>query len=651
MKLYYTFDDIEQFIEISKGQTTIGRSSAATFTIRHDTISKVHALLTYENGILTIEDMESSNGIFVNSVKIKKSEVKPTDNLKIGKVSFRIELSPEELSAYKAINGGGKDDDATPAEGVEAISDNPGLKSETFFDLAELNKLNSNAPSAVASPNQPASAAKMILGNRKTLLLVVGSLTVILLMAIVVFSLNNVSDPKSRKILVDPATNAFRDNQIEFEKRMKEGLGLFLNSPHLAKEKFLSAQKLLPNNNAISSLIQLSEIWNTGEKNWMKVPRADFRKNIDDIRNEDEGQSGAILYDFINEMTRLEEFEKKNENVFAEINLLITKFSFEEALTRVADIPPTSVFHDIANKKIAQAKVNLMEELKVRVSNARGAGDAPEEVKLINKLLPMLAAADQKDYVVRKEKLQRELNKETLWKQGVEALEVKKDLDAAKQIFDLFEPVDPHYYEAVEKLSFIKDENARQNIKTLYDVAGEGKAALKIIADTMSVKLNDLADKISKVDSLYSQAILKGESNPDDKNAQILLEQLLEVEQNPENAYHKKAKKLLADWKDPTQICNRKYVLAQEKIKVRDFATARQILKEIREMSSDFNISDVMKSIDKYVQFELNSNVRNARTLEMKRSTLVKLSKIVLLGDNDYDFVTNSLMEMDAAKQ
>lgn len=648
MKLYYTFDDIEQFIEINKGQTTIGRSSAATFTIRHDTISKVHALLTYENGILTIEDMESSNGTFINSVKISKSEVKPTDSLKIGKVAFRIEMTPDELSAYKKTKGEG-DDDATPAEGIAAVSDNPGLKSETFFDLAELGNLNANTPATIANSNQP-TTTKMIVGNRKTLLLVVGSLTIILLMVIVVLSLNNVSS-SGNNIKVNQTTNTFRDNQIEFEKRLKEGLGLFLNSPHLAKEKFISAQKLLPNNNAISSLIQLSEIWNTGEKNWMKVSRAEFRKNIDDIRNEDEGQSGAILYDFINDMTRLEEFEKKNENVYSDINMLIVKLKLDEASSRVVEIPVTSVFHDIAKKKIALARINLIEEFKVRISNARSSGDPTEEVKLINKLLPMIPASDQKDYIVRKEKLQRELDKEALWKQGVEALDVKKDLDAAKQIFELFESVDPHYFEAVEKLVYIKEENARQNIKTLYDISGEGKAALKIIADTMSIKLNDLADKITKVDYLYSQAILKGESNPDDKNAQTLLEQILEVEPNPENAYHKKAKKLLADWKDPTQICSRKYIVAQEKIKLKDYAMARQILLDIRALSDDFNITEVMKSIDKYVKSEYNNNVLNARSLEMKRSALEKLIKIVKLGDNDYDNIKNALMEMEAAKQ
>jgi len=651
MKLYYTFDDIEQFIEVPKGQTTVGRSSAATFTIRHDTISKVHALLTYENGILTIEDMESSNGTFINSVKIKKSEVKPADNLKIGKVAFRIELSPEELSGYNAKKKDGGDDDATPAEGVEAVVDNPGLKSETFFDLAELNKISANNAVGASTANAPVSTAKIILGNRKTLLLVCGSLTIILLMVIVVVNLNNVSGAKNNKVLVNSSTNTFRDNQIQFEQIIKEGVGLFLNSPQLAREKFVSAKKLLPNNNAVSSLIQLCDIWNNGEKNWMKVSRTEFRKNIDDIRNEDEGQSGAILYDFVNDMTRLEEFEKKNENLFAEINTLINKFNFEEALSKVSEIPTSSMFHDIASKKIAIAKQNLTEEFRVRVANARSAGDAPEEVKLINKLLPMIPAAEQKDYIVRKEKLQRELDKEDLWKQGLQALNVKKDLDAAKQIFEIFESGDPHYYEAMEKLVFIKEENARQNIKMLYDVAGEGKAALKIIADTMSVKFNDLADKISKVDSLYSQAILKGESNPDDKNAQTLLEQLLEVEQNPENAYHKKAKQLLADWKDPSQICARKYALAREKIKIKDYIMARQILKEIRDTSPDFNITEVMKNIEKYVQFELNSNVRNARSLEIKRATLTKLSKIVMLGDNDYDFVKNSLMEMDAAKQ
>lgn len=651
MKLFYTFDDIEQFIEVNKGQSTIGRSSSATFTIRHDTISKVHTLLNYQNGVLTIEDMGSSNGTFINGVKVSKSEVKPSDTIKVGKVAFRVEMTPEEIEAYNAVKGVTTDNDITPAAGVDVVTDKPGQKSETYFDLAELKNIESAAIVSPGKNSKSGNSMQLILGNRKNLFLILGSITVILLMGIVIFSLSQPSsNQKGNNSIGSTSPDAERAKQIKFENLLKEGVEQFLEKPELAKAKFKEALSLAPNktNNATFSLIQLCDIWILGEKNWSKVNRSEFRKNLDDMRLEDEGISGAILYGFINDMTKLEKFEQDNENKYAEINSFLEKFKMEEALLKLTEIDKSSVFFEIANKKIKQAKFNLIEEFKNRIRNARDTENAQEEVKLIVRLIPMLPVSEQKEYLARKEKQQMNLNKEKIWEQANEKLK-NNDLDEARQLFEMFEQIDVHYYEAVDKLAFIKEENARKNIHVLYDISGEGKAALKIITDTMSTKFNDLHDKIKKVDFLYHDALRKGENNPDDISAHNMLKEIIALEINPENEYHKRAKKLLANWTDPEQISIRKYALANDKIKLKDYVTARKLCKEILEIKDDFDVSGVITAIDKYVGYELNL-YRNAKTNAIKRGILEKLSKIVLPGDKNHDLIHEKLLELDPPK-
>ena len=646
VKLYYTFDNIEQFIEINKGQSTIGRSSSATFTIRHDTISKIHTLLVFENSILTIEDTGSSNGTFINGVKITKSEVKPNDNLRIGKVAFRIEMTAAELSAYQAAKGETTtDNDLTPVEGVEAVTDNPGHRSDTFFDLAELKSQSSPPATLDAQAKAVPTALQLILGNRKNLLLITGSFLVLLLMVVVIANLKN----QSNATVVTPNTPNIPksiDKQIKYEQLAKEGIELFLNQPVEAKKKFKEALGLVANNNAISSLVQLCEIWQKGEMNWAKISHLEFRKNLDDIRLEDEGQPGAILYSFVNYMTKLEKFEQENENKYAEVLALLDKFKLEDAKQKIDEISKSSVFFEIAVRKSKQAKLNLIETYKNGIRTARDAGNSQEEVKVIIRLIAMLPVAEQQEYITRKDKLQSSLNKENIWKQANEKLKAN-DYDEARQLFEMIEQTDTRYYEAVDKLAFIKEENARQNIHVLYDIKGEGKAALKIIADTMSIKFNDLGDKIKKVDFMYNEAIRKGTNDPDDQSAQTLLEQILIVETNPENEYYKRVKNLLAEWKDITQLCNRKYKVAIDKIKGKDYIGARLLCKEIKDLKEDFDTKSVMTSLEKYIASELNSYVRNGKTNEIKKSALLNLSTIVLIGDKDHDTIHEQLLELE----
>jgi pSer/pThr/pTyr-binding forkhead associated (FHA) protein len=55
--------------------------------------SRQHACLNFENGVLTLEDLNSANGTFLNRAKIQpgqKYNLKPDDTIQIGTVQFKV---------------------------------------------------------------------------------------------------------------------------------------------------------------------------------------------------------------------------------------------------------------------------------------------------------------------------------------------------------------------------------------------------------------------------------------------------------------------------------------------------------------------------------------------------------------------------------
>ena len=81
------------------GPATIGRSADNTIAIPHPTISRVHARLNVEEGVWTLEDLESANGIIVDGHLVDKMILNSGDCFQIGVVTFRF--------IEKEVPGGG----------------------------------------------------------------------------------------------------------------------------------------------------------------------------------------------------------------------------------------------------------------------------------------------------------------------------------------------------------------------------------------------------------------------------------------------------------------------------------------------------------------------------------------------------------------
>lgn len=100
-------------IVLSGQAQTIGRSSENTVHVPYQRISRNHARIFPERGAWWIEDLKSTNGVFINEERISRAALlRPGDIVKIGPIAFRYayeSLSPapqEQESATEFTRSG-----------------------------------------------------------------------------------------------------------------------------------------------------------------------------------------------------------------------------------------------------------------------------------------------------------------------------------------------------------------------------------------------------------------------------------------------------------------------------------------------------------------------------------------------------------------
>ena len=71
-------------------QVVIGRSSELDMVLVEDMVSRKHAKITVQAGKITIEDLGSTNGTFVNGEKVKTARLKEGDRILIGTSILKV---------------------------------------------------------------------------------------------------------------------------------------------------------------------------------------------------------------------------------------------------------------------------------------------------------------------------------------------------------------------------------------------------------------------------------------------------------------------------------------------------------------------------------------------------------------------------------
>lgn len=91
MWILRTTDDPEplMFRLLPGAVKTIGRAARADFIVDRALVSRLHCRLTLSAaGTLLLEDLESTNGTFLNGERVERTPVSPGDLIKVGRVEF-----------------------------------------------------------------------------------------------------------------------------------------------------------------------------------------------------------------------------------------------------------------------------------------------------------------------------------------------------------------------------------------------------------------------------------------------------------------------------------------------------------------------------------------------------------------------------------
>ncbi|MBM75565.1 MAG: hypothetical protein CMK59_09190 [Proteobacteria bacterium] len=113
-------DMLSFFVIKPNSHVLIGREEHAELRLLDRAVSTRHAMINCsENGSLTIIDLASTNGTFVNDLRVDRASLQTGDYLEIGDVALRVmSLSENELQHLKRVSSRLKDANKDPLTGL-----------------------------------------------------------------------------------------------------------------------------------------------------------------------------------------------------------------------------------------------------------------------------------------------------------------------------------------------------------------------------------------------------------------------------------------------------------------------------------------------------------------------------------------------------
>jgi pSer/pThr/pTyr-binding forkhead associated (FHA) protein len=83
--------------EADKDKIAIGRLKSNDIQINDSAVSKQHARITKKEGNYLIEDLKSTNGIYLNKIRVFSRYLKDSDIINIGKYSLEVNIKKEDI--------------------------------------------------------------------------------------------------------------------------------------------------------------------------------------------------------------------------------------------------------------------------------------------------------------------------------------------------------------------------------------------------------------------------------------------------------------------------------------------------------------------------------------------------------------------------
>jgi hypothetical protein len=87
-----------RLIDLKLGANRVGRHPDNDFTIEHSTISSVHCEMVLKDSGVTLRDLESTNGTFVNGERVREMDLIPGQIVRLGDVELLVETTDAKIA-------------------------------------------------------------------------------------------------------------------------------------------------------------------------------------------------------------------------------------------------------------------------------------------------------------------------------------------------------------------------------------------------------------------------------------------------------------------------------------------------------------------------------------------------------------------------
>ena len=124
-------DDLIKVVPLSKERMTLGRRPYNDIVVDNLAVSGEHAALQAIGSEYFIEDLNSTNGTYINSKKIKRQILQTGDTIEIGKYAIRYDHEGQDASAKKTLAS------TSPSGAPESL---PGEEKRNLFEQAKFSE-------------------------------------------------------------------------------------------------------------------------------------------------------------------------------------------------------------------------------------------------------------------------------------------------------------------------------------------------------------------------------------------------------------------------------------------------------------------------------------------------------------------------------
>jgi pSer/pThr/pTyr-binding forkhead associated (FHA) protein len=136
----FTKKGMRKDVPVQQAGAVIGRTPEADIQIPVSDVSRRHCQIAVVGGKVKLKDLGSSNGTFVNDVKVAETTLRPGDRLRVGPFTFVVQIDgqPKDIKTIASSPAKASPAEATTQTGHGAGSKAKPAKDDEEFDLDNL---------------------------------------------------------------------------------------------------------------------------------------------------------------------------------------------------------------------------------------------------------------------------------------------------------------------------------------------------------------------------------------------------------------------------------------------------------------------------------------------------------------------------------